>query len=249
MIEQIAPILIMAGIFAAAGMVQGVSGFGFGLLSVALLGLVWPDPKQATILPLLPNMAICAYILWSCRKRIPWSLVWIYAIATAIGVPAGVWLLKQVSEIVIYAGLGTLLFVSAAYSLLPRHRSKPWHRVYLGVPMGLLTGGLGGAFNTGGPPAIAFFSNQRLDRIQYTAGLQSVFMVAGIVRLGSLVGADMLPARVALVSGIGIIGAIIGVAIGLALLRRTSEARIRTLIRLAQFALAAMYFARVYRLM
>jgi len=247
--DPILTIALMCAILAAAGMVQGVSGFGSGLLSVALIGLIWPDPKEATIVPLLASFAICCYILWSCRTHVPWRLLRIFLIATAIGAPVGVWLLTQVSEIFIYAGIGLLLMVSVGWGMLPDHRSRPWHRVWLGAPMGFFAGALGGAFNTGGPPAIAFFSNQTLNRFQYAAALQVVFLTATVIRLISLIGVGMFPPRIALVSAVGMIPAVAGVTAGLWLLHRTSEKRAATIVRFAQLILAGIYFIRVLRVM
>jgi uncharacterized membrane protein YfcA len=247
-VSELLSMLIMCVILATAGMVQGVSGFGFGLLSVGLLALIWPDPKSATIIPLLPNLAICGYILWSCRRQIPWATLKGYMVGTVAGVPLGVLMLREVDLIVVYVGIGTLLIGSGVYGLLPQTRGRPWHRYWLGVPLGLLTGGLGGAFNTGGPPAIAFFSNQPLNRFQTVAALQAVFLAAGVVRLGSLLSAGMLPARLAGISMIGLAAALIGVAAGVWILHRAGEAPIQRLIKGAQLALGTMYFVQVWRL-
>ena len=239
----------MCAILAAAGMVQGITGFGSGLLSVALIGLIWPDPKEATIVPLLASFAICSHILWSCRTHVPWRLLRIFLIATAIGAPVGVWLLTQVGEIIIYAGIGLLLLISVLYNMLPDRHSRPWHRIWLGVPLGFSAGALGGAFNTGGPPAIAFFSNQALNRFQYAAALQVVFLTATVIRLISLISVGMFPPRIAMVSALGMIPAITGVAAGLWMLNRISDKRAATLVRFAQLILAGIYFIRVLRVM
>ncbi len=246
--SEMLSMLIMCVILAAAGMVQGVSGFGFGLLSVGLLALVWPDPKSATIIPLLPSMTICAYILWSCWRQVPWTTIKGFLIATVVGAPLGVLVLRGVSLIAVYAGIGTLLIFSGAYGLLPQTRGRPWHRYWLGIPLGLLSGWLSGAFNTGGPPAIAFFSNQPLNRFQTVAALQAVFLTAGIVRLGSLISAGMLPARLAGISLIGLAAALLGVVAGVWILHRAGEAPIQRLIKGAQLALGTMYFVQVWRL-
>ena len=84
-----ADVLLMCVILAFAGVLQGVTGFGFGLLSVGLLGLIWPDPKMATVLPVLPNIAICGYALLRHRDHLPWARIWPFVAATAAGIQIG----------------------------------------------------------------------------------------------------------------------------------------------------------------
>ena len=87
-------------------------------------------------------------------------------------------------------------------------------------------------------------SNQQLTRFAVVSGLQVVFLLGGSVRLVCLLGADMLPARIAALSALGVVTAVIGIALGTKLLGRLSDAVVTHAIRIAQLALGGVYFAQ-----
>ena len=91
-------------------------------------------------------------------------------------------------SLMVWLGLGAVLIIGGVYGWLPKIGTVRWHRSLAGVPCGLAGGMLSGAFNTGGPPTVAFLSNQQISYYQYAAGLQLVFVSTGLMRLLSLGG-------------------------------------------------------------
>ncbi|MBS3764805.1 MAG: sulfite exporter TauE/SafE family protein [Planctomycetes bacterium] len=201
-----------------AGIVQGAAGFGFGLVSVGLLGWIAPDVKTATILPLLANIALTGTMLAKLKSHIRIDRIGILIVGSLIAVPFGAYFLQSAPVSAIRIGLGVLLLGSAAYALHPKLSDRPWHRAYAGFPLGVFSGLLGGAFNTGGPPAIAYLTTQKLPHVEYVASLQLLFCLAAIVRLISLTSLGLMDGKLALLSTTGIAAAVGGCLIGIFIL-------------------------------
>ena len=232
-------IVACMGIMALAGLVQALCGFGFGLVAVGLLALVWPDVKVATILPVLPNLVICAYMLWRLIGHIPWRrMIWNYP-ATLIGVPLGVLFLAWAPIWTVWLGLGLVLIIGGGYAWIPVIGEFRWHPVWTGVPCGLAGGAISGAFGSGGPPTVAYLGNQHLSHEEYTAGLQLVFVSSAIIRICSLSGFGMLNLRIATLSGTGIVAAMLGCMAGLAIASSIRPQTLRRYVQASQVLLGA----------
>ena len=220
---------------------QASSGFGFGIVSVALLGLVLTDVRQATILPLLPNIAVTLWVLTRCYRLVDWHTTRPFLIASLSALPVGVLVLATLPQRGIHLGLAALLLISGLYGLIPQVSHLRWHRIWLGVPCGMLSGALSGAFNVGGPPAIAYFHNQNLPKRRYVASLQTVFLSSGILRLILLSSTGLMNWSIATVSAATGAFAIVGAALGLLLLRVLSQKTQRIAVSVAQLVLAMVY--------
>lgn len=230
--------------FVLAGMVQGSSGFGFSLVAVGLVGMALGDVKMGAVVPVFSNVALTGWISWRLRSHIRVRMVLPFLSGSLIGVPAGVWLLSAIRPVWVYAGIGAVLFVSGGYALLPKQRRRDWHRVWVGVPCGLASGGLSGAFNTGGPPAVAFLSNQSMDRFEFVATLQFVFVLASLVRLGFLGGWGMIDSRVLAIGLAGIAAALLGGYLGHRILHRMADRHLRVYVCVFQLVLGVIYVFR-----
>lgn len=240
-----AAIAMIMGTMMFAGIVQGSAGFGFGLVSVGLLGWVAPDVKTATILPLLANIALTTTMLIKLRQHVRVDRIGVVIIGSLIAVPIGAGFLASAQTWMISLGLGLLLLFSAAYALHPRLGKKRWHRVYAGLPLGVFSGLLGGAFNTGGPPAIAYLTTQKLKHVEYVASLQLLFCLAGITRLVSLTSLGMMTGDIAWLSCTGIVAAVVGCLIGMFILHRLPEKWMRRGVITMQALLGVSYLVSV----
>lgn len=231
-------------VLCVSGIVQGSSGFGFSLVAVGLLGILLNDPKTGVILPVFANLILTAFMFWRFRSQVAWSRILPFLGASLCGVPLGVWLLAKANAEWITAGLAAVLIFSGIYALLPAHRRKTWHRLWLGIPCGLASGGLSGAFNTGGPPAVAYMSNQSLPRLSFVASLQFIFMANGILRLSTLCKMGMITRKIVSLGMIGTLAAIIGCLIGNWILLRISDQGLRRYVCGFQILLGVIYAFR-----
>ena len=185
--------LSCALVLSLAGFAQGLTGFGFGLVAIALLPLLL-SLKEAVTLATLLNLVVCARTFISLRAHYSWRQGLGLVVGACLGVPLGTFLLVRLDEVALLRALGiTMLLFSANELLLTR--SKPLRlSSKLGFPFGLVSGGLSGAFGVGGPPAIAFTYSQSWSKEQIVAVLQVVFGLCALLRLLLLGNAGFLTA-------------------------------------------------------
>lgn len=173
---------IVAIVFLAA-VLQSLSGFGFAVLVMPLITLIL-DLRTAA--PLVAMAGLTAYTinLVRYRRSIEFREVMRLGVASACGVPVGLWVLIHVEESMVKRGLGVVLAAYALYSLAQpvtsRRISPGW-----GYLAGWLAGCLGGAYNTPGPPVILYGSLQRWPRDQFRAILQTFFFFNGALVVAS----------------------------------------------------------------
>lgn len=175
--------LLIAAIVLAAAFLQSLSGFGFALLVMPLLTLVLGVQTAA---PLVALAALTVYTVNVTRFRqaINAGEVLRLGLASALGVPMGIWVLANVEGTLVEQVLGLLLILFAVYSLArPTSSWIPSARwVY---PAGFVAGCLGGAYNTPGPPAIVYGTLRQWPRDQFRAVMQSLFLINGVLVVAS----------------------------------------------------------------
>jgi hypothetical protein len=220
---------LIATVLVAAGAVQGASGFGFGLVAVSLLGAVLPL-KDASIMLVLAALSMNLYILLRLRQhfsleRMKWMLA-----GAVVGVPLGVWLLVQADETLLKRILGVVLLLTVAQGSIPFVKARRWHPLWIGMPCGLFSGALSGAFATGGPPAVAYVQSQRFDRFRYAAAVQVPLALAGAVRVVCLGAGGMFTTELLVLGIVGVACALAGAWLGLHALRRLPDQAVRNVV-------------------
>ena len=190
-------LLLSLAILTVAGFTQGLTGFGFGLVSMALLPLLLPVKEAAVVVAVL-NLATCVFTLWAVRRHLCWRRGRSLIVGSAAGVPFGVYLLAHLEPAPLLRAMGIVLVVFAAAELLSAPAARPKVPGWLGLPAGFLGGSIGGALNMGGPPVIAYVYAQAWSKEEIVATLQLVFGVSALLRVtligaGGLYTASMVP--------------------------------------------------------
>ena len=161
------------------GLVQGLAGFGAGLLAVATLSLIW-DFQQVVAVGNVFGLLLAVGILWAHRDHVQKSILSPLVVTTVIGVPIGLTLLTGVSKSTMSLLLGSVLTGYAIWSLVTIKRATH-HKINekWGYLAGLLGGMLCAAFNTAGPPVLIFASERGWPKEQYKSSLQAYFLLTG----------------------------------------------------------------------
>ena len=178
-----------------AAIVRGYSGFGFSLLAITALSLLY---APATIIPsiFLLEIAASIHLLPGLWRDIHWRSLIPLVIGTGIGTPIGLTFLTTVPAAPMQIALG--LFVFAATCLLWigfALKSMPGNTASIGA--GLAAGVANGAFGIGGPPVILFYFASPAGNVVGRATLVTYFLLTdaiGLVFLAreNLVTADSL---------------------------------------------------------
>ena len=164
-------IALIAAAFAAGSFVFGASGFGFGLVTVPLLGVVLPL-KQAIALQLPYAYLVALAAAWHYRTHLAWRAMWPLLIGSLIVLPAGVAALQYLPERPMKYLLAAFIVAAIALSGRSLFRS---HNPYA---YGAISGFFQGAFTTGGPPAMLYLLAACNDprAVKGTNGLYFIFL-------------------------------------------------------------------------
>ncbi len=175
-------VLLSSLAISAAGFAQGLTGFGYGLVAIALLPMLM-NLKEAVALAALLNLVVCVRTFLSMRAHYSWRQGLGLVIGACLGVPVGTFAMVRLDEVVLLRILGGLMLLFSANELILGRRKLLRLSPALGFPFGLASGGLSGAFGVGGPPAIAYTYSQAWSKEQVIAVLQVVFGLSALLRL------------------------------------------------------------------
>lgn len=173
--------VIFALTMALASFVQSLTGFGQALVAMPLLVLVLPLRVAAPLVAIY-GVVLNIYVFWRYGGSFGVKEVWRPLVASLPAVPLGVWALRLVGQRLVLAALGGLLIAYSLYALLaprmPRLRQPVW-----GFLAGALSGLLGGAYNTSGPPLVVYGDLRGWERPEFKANLQGLFFVGNTLAL------------------------------------------------------------------
>ena len=102
--------VVAAAVF-VAGMVQVVSGFGFGLLSVPLMTLAI-QTRDAIVVSTLLGVGVTSWQAWHLRAHRDPMLVRRLTIAAYVGMPFGLWIFVVVDDHVLRLMLGCAVLLA-----------------------------------------------------------------------------------------------------------------------------------------
>jgi len=227
---------VVAVVFGAA-LLQAITGFGFALIVMPLVTLALP---LRTAVPLVAVTGFTAYTvnLLRFREAVNWREVLRLAAASALGIPIGFLALSQVPEAAISRVLGVVLVGYGLFSLaspaVPRLRGRWWF-----VPVGVLAGCLGAAYNTPGPPVVVYGALRQWPKDEFRAVVQTLFFLNGILIVGSHLLARNLTGQVWALYGWAAPALLLGLWAGSRLDRKVNQDMFRTLVAWTILALGA----------
>jgi uncharacterized membrane protein YfcA len=215
-------------VFFLASFVMGLAGFGIALVAMAFLPWLM-SPVTAivvlTIYALVFSIVVVAQ-LW--QHLAPRALVDLF-IGTVAGTPIGVWVLASLPVTALNRLIGLVLVVVVALEFrgaMPRRLvGRTW-----GVATGFLSGVVGGAVGTPGPPVIVYATTQGWSPRTMKANTMAFFVVNQAVILAGYWWAGLLTHEVAGVAASFALPALAGVGAGVALFGRLDPVRFRRLV-------------------
>jgi hypothetical protein len=158
---------------------QSLVGFGTAMVGMPLLvGLV--GIRIASPLVAMLGLTVEIILVIRYRNKLDLRVVWRLIAAAVVGIPLGVMMLKRIPETFVLTLLGVVIVAYALYGLsnlkLPRLDGPVWP--YL---VGFLSGVLGGAYNTSGPPVVIYGNCRRWTPSEFLGNLQSFFLAVDLV--------------------------------------------------------------------
>jgi len=171
--------LFISIIFLAAGLIQGLSGFGSALVAMPLLTL-FIDVKTAVPLCILHSVLMTSYLSFKLRDHMDKRKILPLLAGSLPGIYMGVTFLKNVDADLIKFLLGLLIASYSLYSLLVHAKPRQIHRIWAYLA-GFGTGFIGSAFSAGGPPAIIYTTLTGWSKDHIKATLTGFFLASAII--------------------------------------------------------------------
>jgi uncharacterized membrane protein YfcA len=230
------PHVIICGIIAVfvAGVIKGLTGFGFSLAAVPILVLLL-GPRTAIPIVIVLNALTNIGLYLSVRESADLRRIRPLIIAGIVSVPPGMALLLVLNASVLKAIIGCAICAFALAFLLGFKRRVRNEKRGL-VVAGLVSGTLNGAISTGGPPVILFLSNQGDAKHPFRANLIAYFLFLSLASVPIFIAGGLVTFRVTRYALIFFPGLILGALAGNWILHRVPEKTFRMIALLVVLA-------------
>ncbi len=234
----------------AAGFVQGLSGFAFGL--VAMTFWAWAiAPQLAGPLVVFGSLIGQLLLLRSFRHSFNGQRLWPFVLGGCVGTPFGVLMLRYIDPVAFKMAVGLILVVYCPLMLCLR--AMP--RVTVGGRLadggvGLIGGVMGGLGGLNGPAPTLWCSLRGWSRDEQRAVFQTFSLCMQALTLAMYSASGLITRQTVLLFAIVAPAMVIPTLIGVRFYRRFSEAGFRQLILILLSASGiVLLFASVPRLL
>jgi uncharacterized protein len=218
-------LLIVAAAVLGAALVQAVTGFGFGLLSVPVMTLAI-DVKVAVVVSSFVGATVTTWQAWAMRGERDKALVKRMIIPAYLGMPIGLLIYVVVADDVLRVMLGVAVLAAVVLLVAP----VP---IPVGAPLdigaGFISGVLNSSLSTNGPPLVFALHARNLAPHTFRATISMIFSLSNVVGLTLFVVAGKVNRDGLVAAAVALPAMGIGQLLGLPLRRRVDPARFRVL--------------------
>jgi uncharacterized membrane protein YfcA len=218
--------LFGAVIIFLGGIVQGCAGFGLSLSTVPAMVIVI-QPTILTPVQLLLSLVSNISILTEVGRKVAWRQVLWLAAGGICGIPLGIFLLKSLESSYIKLGIGVIV-LAVTVAMLTGWTLRLPPRLAMLLPVGLLSGILGGSTSLNGPPVILYFTSQRPEKDEFRANMAAYFTAVNVVGLLMFLAAGLLTRTVLTMAAVFLLPLIAGTLVGIWAARQISERHFRS---------------------
>ena len=225
-----------------AAIVRGFSGFGFSLLTITALSLIYPP---AQIIPSIFMMELVASLnlLPSIWKDIHWKSLGPLTLGCLIATPIGVWALANFAPAPMQLAM-SIFVLGAAYLMWRGYALKTMPGPVASTLAGAASGLANGAFGIGGPPVVLFYFASPAGNLAGRASLIVFFLATDSIGLVNQYLEGLLNWDVAIRGAIYLPAMLAGVWVGARSFKGTDPALFRKYVLIILGALAAITFAK-----
>lgn len=185
-----ADLLVASLVVLLASAAQAVTGFGFALVLVPLLALVY-DPKLVVIISISLGLLCKLPLLIPSWRQVQFLRIVPLTLTAVVGTYFGTQILLRVDADILRLVIGFVVVLLSSPMLFNFRRPVIRERLAsLGV--GFTSGVIGGATSMGGPPVVLLGVNQGWKKESFRANLLAFFVVSNSSSLVNLAGAGAL---------------------------------------------------------
>ncbi|WP_319584926.1 sulfite exporter TauE/SafE family protein [uncultured Pseudodesulfovibrio sp.] len=234
--------IAIVSIVLMAAFLQGLTGFGFGLIALPLLGF-FLDIKTSVPLMILLAVIISVYLSIRLRKSIDLKCTFTLLVSSLVGIPLGVYALKQVQPRGLSLCVGAIMVVFTSYQFLARPRPRSFGK-RLTALAGFCSGILGSSLGVGGPPVIVYTALQPWSKDKAKATLACFFALSGFAVIASHAISGMITAKVLHIYALSLPALVAGIFLGTKAYKHLSDRGYRQIALGLVFLLGCMMLYR-----
>jgi len=168
-----------------AAFTQGFSGFGYGIVLMALLSMVTAEMERASVFVTLSIVVVIVVLMLRSRRDrcVNWKRVGLIFTGILIGSPVGYRFVLHCDKMPVFRIVFGVALILFALNGIVRPHIKRHIPVGFAPLFGVCSGLLSGAFASGGPPLVLYFYSQEDDPRHAVSSLQAVFLSAAFYRV------------------------------------------------------------------
>jgi len=227
-------LLLASLIICLAAAAQAITGFGFALVLVPLLALLY-EPRIVVMVSISLGLLSKLPLLAQSWRQVEPVRIAPLCLASLVGSVAGTQLLLRIDSNALRLGIG-LVVIALASPLLFERRWPARREGLAALGVGLVSGALNGATGMGGPPVVLLGVNQAWGKESFRANLLAFFVVSNSGSLALLVLASAVTPAVLELDAALVPGLAIGLVLGSALFRVIPGDRFRQFVVLLVIA-------------
>lgn len=206
--------------------VQGFLGFGYGIIAMGGLSVTLGVVQASGVVNLTGAIQVM-WMTWALRQHIQWGTMLRLVPGLVLGLWLGLTALKELDATLLIRALGLTIVGIALWNLRPVRGhgtgSPAWDLV-----VGFSSGAIGGAFNTGGPPIVAYLYRRPDPPEALKATVQITFLFFTLTRMVAASAVGLIDGEIVRLAALGAPFVVAGAITGLALGRRIAPERFRT---------------------
>ncbi|MBN1389038.1 MAG: sulfite exporter TauE/SafE family protein [Candidatus Thermoplasmatota archaeon] len=207
--------------------VQGLVGFGSGLIMVPILVLMI-DPRVVVPATLMNGLVMNGVLAIEARRSIQSRRIAPILLGAVIGLPLGTFLLLILPGDILKVAIGSVIVIFGSI-LLSGISIRMKKEKVIGVPVGFISGVLNGSISMSGPPVILFFSDLGVKKANFRANLVTYFFLLNILTLIAFAVAGLIHEEVLVLFAVTLPASLVGIYVGTRVSKVVKEALFRKL--------------------
>jgi uncharacterized membrane protein YfcA len=240
--DYVSLVLPVVSVLVLSAFVRGMIGFGNALIAMPLLALVVSVQIASPVVG-LANLTGILIILVRQWRSVDLRAAWRLTLSSLIGIPIGLFFIKNANESLVRVLLGVTLIAFGLYYLiaprLPYLRGEGTSYAF-----GLASGVLGGAYNTNGPPIVLYGALRRWPPESFRATLQGVFLPTNLMVIVGHVLAGLATPTVLKLYALSLPLMLLATLLGMRLARRIPQGQFNRLVYAFLVAMGALLIVR-----
>ena len=212
-----------------ASLLQSVSGFGFGIVFMAITPLFIPYASSVGISTILSG-SVNLVILKRCWHDIDFKQLCLPVLFCLCGSSIGTFLMAASPSPIYKRLLGVFLVILAIWLSFFSDRVRIQKTARNAGIAGVISGLCGGLFSVNGPPMVLYFISVIEDKKTYLATLQAYFIINNIYLLIIRSASGLMPEGIGMSALWGLGGLLIGSFIGGKIFHRIDGKKLKKLV-------------------